>query len=181
MIKTHIQFDETENHYHPDRMHLGHHYFWWHWRNAGLEGLSMNYGPTPSCPRGLFQFECCIEDVDLICFLEYSPEEKVNDIKAKMSKMEAWLLEQANVQGVTSFKTNHGTAFVTTTDFANVADWDAVLVYIKDNEAFDLLERRVSKTAVRGYIEARGAVPSGVNYGTKLEVNVRKPTAKGDG
>ena len=36
----------------------------------------MNYGPTPSCPSGLFQFECCIEDVDLICFLEYSPEEK---------------------------------------------------------------------------------------------------------
>jgi hypothetical protein len=36
----------------------------------------MNYGPTPPCPRGLFQFECCIEDVDLICFLEYSPEEK---------------------------------------------------------------------------------------------------------
>ena len=36
----------------------------------------MNYGPTPSCPRGLFQFECCIEDVDLVCFLEYSPEEK---------------------------------------------------------------------------------------------------------
>ena len=31
---------------------------------------------TPACPRGLFQFECCIEDVDLICFLEYSPEEK---------------------------------------------------------------------------------------------------------
>jgi len=113
--------------------------------------------------------------------VEREAEEKVNDIKAKMSKMEAWLLEQANVQGVTSFKTNHGTAFVTTTDFANVADWDAVLTYIKDNEAFDLLERRVSKSAVRGYIEARGAVPSGVNYGTKLEVNVRKPTAKGDG
>lgn len=36
----------------------------------------MNYGPTPSCPRGLFQFECCIEDVELVCFLEYSPEEK---------------------------------------------------------------------------------------------------------
>jgi hypothetical protein len=24
----------------------------------------------------LFQFECCIEDVDLICFLEYSPPEQ---------------------------------------------------------------------------------------------------------
>jgi len=31
---------------------------------------------TPSCPRGLFQFACTVEDVDLICFLEYSPEEK---------------------------------------------------------------------------------------------------------
>ena len=36
----------------------------------------MNYGPTPSCPRGLFEFACSIEDVDLVCFLEYSPEEK---------------------------------------------------------------------------------------------------------
>ena len=36
----------------------------------------MNYGPTPSCPRGLFQFACCIEDVELVCFLEYSPAEK---------------------------------------------------------------------------------------------------------
>jgi hypothetical protein len=55
-------------------MRLGHHYFWWHWRDVGLEGLSMS--KTPSCPRGLFQFDCTVEDVDLICFLEYSPEEK---------------------------------------------------------------------------------------------------------
>ena len=36
----------------------------------------MNYGPTPNCPRGLFEFACSVEDVDLVCFLEYSPEEK---------------------------------------------------------------------------------------------------------
>ena len=34
------------------------------------------YLPTPVCPIGLFEFECCIEDVDLICFLEYCPPEK---------------------------------------------------------------------------------------------------------
>jgi hypothetical protein len=32
--------------------------------------------PTPVCPKGLFEFECWIEDVCLTCFLEYSPEEK---------------------------------------------------------------------------------------------------------
>ena len=36
----------------------------------------MNYDPTPKCPKDLYQFECSVEDVDLICFLEYSPEEK---------------------------------------------------------------------------------------------------------
>jgi hypothetical protein len=38
--------------------------------------VSMNYPATPPCPKDLYQFECSVEDVDLICFLEYSPEEK---------------------------------------------------------------------------------------------------------
>jgi hypothetical protein len=32
--------------------------------------------PTPSCPKDLFEFVCTIEDVDLVCFLEYCPAEK---------------------------------------------------------------------------------------------------------
>jgi hypothetical protein len=112
--------------------------------------------------------------------VETEAKEKVRVIKAKMDKLESWLMEQANAQNVTSFKTKSGTAFVTTTDFASVADWDAVLGYIKDNNAFDMLERRVSKTAVRGYIETTGLVPSGVNYGTKIEINVRKPSNNND-
>lgn len=112
--------------------------------------------------------------------VEEAAKQEVDAIKAKMSKLESWLLAQANEQNVTSFKTKSGTAFVTTVDYASVADWDAVLSFIKDNQAFDMLERRVSKTAVRGYIESMGKVPSGVNYGTKIEVNVRKPTTKID-
>ena len=112
--------------------------------------------------------------------VENAAAEEASGIKTKMEKLEAWLLEQANAQGVTSFKTAHGTAFVTTTDYANVANWDAVLDFIKTREAFDLLERRVSKTAVRSYIDTDGNVPAGVNYGTKLEVNVRKPTASAE-
>jgi hypothetical protein len=112
--------------------------------------------------------------------VEAAAKDEVRTIKTKMDKLESWLMEQANAQNVTSFKTKSGTAFVTTTDFASVADWDAVLGYIKDNDAFDMLERRVSKTAVRGYIETTGHVPAGVNYGTKIEINVRKPSNNTD-
>ncbi len=110
--------------------------------------------------------------------IEAEAKDRVSGIKAKMEKLEAWIKEQADTQGVTSFKTKHGTAFLTTTDYANVADWDAVLGFIRENEAFDMLEKRISKIAVRGYIDANKAVPPGVNYGTKLEVNIRKPVAR---
>lgn len=107
--------------------------------------------------------------------MEAETKARVDEIKTKLIKLEAWLKEQADLQGVTSFKTAHGTAFLTTKDFANVADWDAVLEFIKANEAYDMLEKRVSKLAVRGYIDANKAVPPGINYGTKLDVTVRKP------
>lgn len=103
---------------------------------------------------------------------------KADAIDAQLMKLEAWIKEQADAQGVTSFRTNHGTAFLTTTDYASVADWDAVVGFIKEHDAYDLLEKRISKNAVRGYIDLNKAVPPGVNYGTKLDVNVRKPSAK---
>lgn len=109
--------------------------------------------------------------------IEAQMKEQTAAIKAKMEKLESWIKEQADVQGVTSFKTKHGTAFLTTTDYANVADWDAMLAFVRENEAYDLFEKRVSKVAVRGYIEQTKAVPPGVNYGTRLDVNIRKPTA----
>jgi hypothetical protein len=112
--------------------------------------------------------------------IEAQVKDEVKTLKDKMEQLEAWIKEQADAQGVTSFKTKHGTAFLTTTDYANVADWDSVLTFIRENEAFDMLEKRISKVAVRGYIDANKAVPPGVNYGTKLEVNIRKPANRVD-
>lgn len=112
--------------------------------------------------------------------IEAELKERVADLKGKMEKLEAYLKTQMDAQGLTSFKSEYGTAFLTTTDYANVADWDAVLNFIRENDAYDMLEKRVSKIAVRGYIEANKVVPPGINYGTKLEVNIRKPGAKSE-
>lgn len=112
--------------------------------------------------------------------IEAETKERVSGIKAKMEKLEAWIKEQADAQGVTSFKTRHGTAFLTTSDYANVADWDSVLDFIREHEAYDMLEKRISKVAVRGYIDQNKTVPPGVNYGTRLDVNIRKPAVSAD-
>ena len=105
-------------------------------------------------------------------------KERVDSIKAAMAKLEAWLKAKLDADGLTSFKTEYGTAFLTTNDFANVEDWDAVLRFIREEEAYDMLEKRISKATVRGYIETNKEVPPGVKYGTKLDINIRKPTAR---
>jgi hypothetical protein len=32
-------------------------------------------GLTPSCPKGLLEYHCDIEGVDVVCFLDFTPEE----------------------------------------------------------------------------------------------------------
>jgi len=105
---------------------------------------------------------------------------KLTDLVAKMNKLEAYLKTQMDAQGLTSFKSEYGTAFLTTTDYASVADWDKLLTFVRENEAYDMLTKSVSKTAVRSHIDEKKTIPPGVNYGTKLEVNIRKPGAKED-
>ena len=31
---------------------------------------------TPACPQGLTEYACEVEGVDLVCFLEYTPDEE---------------------------------------------------------------------------------------------------------
>ena len=110
--------------------------------------------------------------------IESEAKERCNAIKENMGKLEVWLAAKAEEQGVESFKTPHGTAFWQTVDYAQVADWSATLPFIVEHSAWDMLEKRVSKTAVRAYIADTKEVPPGVNYGTKREINVRRPTKK---
>mgnify|MGYP005832305157 FL=1 len=110
--------------------------------------------------------------------IEAEAKQQVVAVKEKLLKLEAWIKAKSDETGVKSFKTDHGTAFLTTSDYASVGNWDEVLAFVKENEAYDMLTKGVSKVAVRGYIDANKAVPPGVNFGTKIGVSVRKPTRK---
>ena len=110
--------------------------------------------------------------------IEAETKDSISSIKEKMGKLEAWIQTKADEMGVTSFKTDAGTAFLATSDYASVADWDAVLDFVKTNDAWHMLTMGVNKKQVREHIDAHGAVPPGVNFGTKINVSVRRPSKK---
>lgn len=117
---------------------------------------------------------------DREAFLKAQTEEEVNRLKESRLKLSGWLKEQADAQGVKLFKTDAGSIFWKPIDFANVADWDKTLDFIRANGYWDMLEHSVSKKAVRAYINEYQQVPPGVNFGSRLEPNVRRPTQKVD-
>jgi hypothetical protein len=112
--------------------------------------------------------------------IENKVKAEVEDINAKMDKLEAWLKAMADEVGTSTFKTPAGTAFLSSKDNASVADWDTLLGFIKEKGAYDLLNKAVNKAAVRAYLDEKKLLPPGVNYSTVITVSVRKPTAKAD-
>lgn len=105
--------------------------------------------------------------------MDEAHKQKVAEIRKAMDMLEGYFLKYFDKTGQTQIKTDTATVFVKTNDYAQVADWDAVLEFIRENDAFEFLEKRVSKTAVRDFIDDKKEVPPGINYGTKLSVNVR--------
>lgn len=101
-------------------------------------------------------------------------KDKVARIDEVMDQIEVALLEQFDANGIDSVKSEAGTAYTTTRVSANVADWDAVLSYIRENDLWSLLERRVSKDAVKQFREENDDLPPGVNWSEEKVINIRR-------
>lgn len=101
-------------------------------------------------------------------------EAKVAPLDDVQNKIEALLLQRFQEMGVESVKTPAGTAYTTVRTSASVADWDSFLAFVKDNDSFEMLERRVSKTAVEQYKAAHSDLPPGLNWSESRSVNFRR-------
>lgn len=98
---------------------------------------------------------------------ELAPYTKVRE------QLENLLLAHLNDTGTDSTKCKFGTAFKSTATSVTVKDWATTLTYIKDNALWDLLEARVSKTAVVEIIEETKKPVPGVQISRATVLRVR--------
>jgi len=104
-------------------------------------------------------------------------KEKIAKLDALLKKMEGALLATFQDAGIESAKCSSGTAYRSTRSSATVADWEACLNYIRENDLWHMLERRVSKDAVVQFREEHNDLPPGVNFREEIVVNVRRAAA----
>lgn len=107
-------------------------------------------------------------------------KEREEELKAFMDKISMWLRDKADEVGVDSFKTKHGTAYRAEKKSYRVADWDAMVAYIKETDNFQLLEKRVAKRACEEIHRLDGDVPPGIEFSIEVEMNVLRPKSVKD-
>ena len=97
----------------------------------------------------------------------------LQEVKERLSGvLDAFLIKT----GQESAKTKDGTFFHSTRFTATVSDPGAFMHHVIDNQDWDLIERRASATAVKGFVEKKNHLPPGVNLNTITSVSVRAPT-----
>ena len=99
---------------------------------------------------------------------------QVAPIEAKMAKIEGKLLEVLDQTGGKSFRTPHGTAYVSVRTTASVADRETFFEFVKQNEEWPLMQVAVVKSAVEQYKSVNQELPPGINWREERVVNIRR-------
>lgn len=106
---------------------------------------------------------------------EVQTEEK--RLKALLDDNEQEIIDQLDAQGVTRSGIGPFSMSISETVVGNVEDWDSVYAFIKDNDAFYLLQRRLANAAYKELLD-NGDTIEGVAPFTKRSLNFRKSSAK---
>ena len=107
--------------------------------------------------------------------IKRAADEQVSQLNEELSIVEEALREQLKTSGADSIKTPNGTAFVTIKSRYWTDNWEKFYGFVQDQEAFELLEKRIHQGNMKSFIEENPeAVPEGLNVESKMGVTVRR-------
>jgi hypothetical protein len=102
---------------------------------------------------------------------------KVEGLKAQQDQLKFAMKDQMKALGVKSVNTAFGTVSMVQKTRYSTQDWDSFKQFIVENEAVDLLEKRIAQSNMAQYLEENpGSVPPGLNSFSDFEIRVTKPS-----
>lgn len=114
-----------------------------------------------------------MRDARAVLSAEYEAKDK--EIKDQMELIEHTLLDVCKRAGADSIKTGAGTVIRGVKTSYWTSDWESMHNFIKENQALDLLERRIAQRAMGEFLKANpDKMPKGMNVETKYSVTVRR-------
>lgn len=108
---------------------------------------------------------------------ELKQQYEAEDLKVKeqMEAIETILLETCKQAGASSIKTAAGTVIRGVKTQYWTSDWEAMHQFIKENDALELLERRISQRAMGEFLQTHpDKMPKGMNVESRYTVTIRR-------
>ncbi len=98
-------------------------------------------------------------------------------LDTQMEAVEAELLALCKTTGQDGGRTDHGTFTRTVKTRYWTSDWQSMYEFIKDHNALELLEQRVSQGNMKKFLQDNPQeLPVGLNVDSKYSITVRRPT-----
>jgi len=102
-------------------------------------------------------------------------DDKIATLDEQMRTLKEELLKISKETGVTSFKTENGTAYRTIKNRYWTNDWESFYGFMREHGAMELLEKRIHQTNMREFLEDRPDVhPPGLNVDQEYEITIRR-------
>jgi hypothetical protein len=102
-------------------------------------------------------------------------EKEVAELKEKQDIIARELLELCKEQGVTTMRTAYGTVSKRVTKNYWTSDWEAFYKFIKENDAFSLMQQRINNTNMAQFLSENPDVfPPGLNADTNQTIVIVK-------
>lgn len=109
--------------------------------------------------------------------LEAAHKKELSPFKDKMNELEghidAFLLEHQLV----NIKTKYGTAYWKTRWSASLVEPDKFMLFVRESERWELLDRKANVAAVRDYAKVAGELPPGAKLESVRKVHIIKAGA----
>lgn len=103
-------------------------------------------------------------------------EREVEEIENDMRQVEHEMLELCKDIGAESIKTEHGTIVRYVKERFSCNDWHEFHKFVKENNALELLHKRISETNMRTFLDDNPDLhPPGLDVYREFVVTVRKP------
>lgn len=100
-------------------------------------------------------------------------ESKASEIETQMDDVKTKILDKCNEVNATSLRTPFGRVVRTLKTTYTTADWEALHNFMKDNDALDLLQRRIHQSNMKTFLEANpDKLPPGLNADRSYDVIV---------
>lgn len=110
--------------------------------------------------------------------LRHQFEAQDQALEAEQLKIDNFLLASLNAMNTDSMATPHGTFYREESVKPSCQDWDIFYKWVAANDAFDFLEKRLSRSQIKDYmLKHDGGMPPGTQCFREYVVRVRKPRA----